>query len=311
MSGLQYGRYLKLVVADAQGNGLDLSNLEVHFSIRHPALATPKIAEIKIFNLSESTMQEIQHEFTQVQLTAGYQDQSGILFSGQIAQTKRGREADAVNNFLYVYGQDSDQAYNYAVINKTIASGYSHSDVCKAIGDSFAEYGATQAPLPTFPAQRYPRGRTLYGATKDHARVLAGSTGFNWSLDLAEFRMQQQHGSTSTEAIVLTPATGLLGVPEQTINGISARCLLNSSIKIDSMVQIDKGLINPTTLNFQYTAVNFLPKLSRDGIYRVLYVEHYGNTRGDEWDTDFICLDPNAPAPITPAILGVGFNGPA
>jgi hypothetical protein len=30
----------------------------------------------------------------------------------------------------------------------------------------------------------------------------------------------------------ISPATGLIGIPEQTQNGISFRCLLNSRIKI-------------------------------------------------------------------------------
>lgn len=308
---MQYGRLCNLVVSDDKGNGLDLSELEVHFYIRHPSIETPQLAEIKVYNLSETTAKSIENEFTQVKLTAGYSDHFGVVFAGQIAQTKRGREEDAVNNFLSIYGQNSDAAYNYAIMNKTIAKGYQHSDVCKAIGDSFGQYDVTQGALPTFPAQRYPRGRTLYGPTKQHARTLAGSTGLSWNLDLDEFRMYQKHGATNNKAIVLSPDTGLLGVPEQTIDGISARCLLNSQIKIDSMVKIDQSLINPATLNFGYQAVNFLPKIAKSGIYRVLYVEHRGNTRGNEWDTEFICLDPNAPAPITPSVLGVGFYGPA
>jgi hypothetical protein len=310
-SQVQFGRYASLIVADAKGNGIDLSALQFVFSITHASIQTPQIADITIYNLSDATVNQIEQEFSQLQLVAGYQSNHGLIFKGTIAQKKKGRLPNAVDSYVEIFGQSGDAAYNHAAVNQTLAAGYTHADVLTTLAKTLTPFGVSAAATPAFPSTVFPRGRVLYGNTKDHARNLAMSTGMSWNIDNGQLHMLPSSGPSGTEAIVLTPQTGLLGIPEQTLNGISVRALLNPNIKINSMIDLKNTQVNQANLNLDYTAVNFIPKISGDGIYRVLYVEHAGDTRGDEWETSLICLDPNAPAPITPSVLGVGFNGPA
>jgi hypothetical protein len=298
----QFGRAASVVVANAAGQGIDLSQLHFTFSVTHETMQTPQLARVTIYNLSDATANQIQNEGTQLQVIAGYQGNAGLIFSGQICQRRKGRESPT-DTYLDIYAQHSDQAYNQATVNTTLAAGWNYAQLHQTIAAAFSPFGVTAPAPPQMAPQVFPRGKVLYGAARDHARRLATSNGLTWTIVDGQYVMTSLSGSTGQTAIVLNSATGLLGIPEQTIDGIRGRCLLNPAIKVNSMVQINNKDINPAVLNFDYTAINFLPSIATDGVYRVLFVDHSGDSRGNAWYSDFICLDPNAPAPITPTVL--------
>ena len=116
------------------------------------------------------------------------------------------------------------------------------------------------------------------------------------------------------EAVVLTGRTGLIGWPDQTEAGISARCLLNPAIKCQGLVKIDNKSINQTQVventfgsfggesvgEGETGGVSHFPSrqdfrmfasVTEDGYYRVLVVEHVGDTRGNEWYTNLTLLE--------------------
>ena len=109
-------------------------------------------------------------------------------------------------------------------------------------------------------------------------------------------------GYLPTEAVVLNSSSGMIGFPEQTDQGIKVRCLLNPKLKIGTRAQIDNKSINQTIaqasnaipvgqLPFdQRAGLTLLADVSNDGEYFIYVVEHAGNTRGQEWYSDLICL---------------------
>ncbi len=85
------------------------------------------------------------------------------------------------------------------------------------------------------------------------------------------------------------------------------RCLLNPNIKLASPISLDNSTIQLAQFNQQYTAVNDrIPSLSPTGSYKVLAVQHVGDTRGREWYTDIICSAIDGTQPLTgPALTSV------
>ena len=80
----QYLRDASLIVGDAEGNGLDLSNLRFTFAVHRGDLQTPNSADIRVYNLGAETVDAIRQtdptpEFTRVVLQAGYTGNSGII----------------------------------------------------------------------------------------------------------------------------------------------------------------------------------------------------------------------------------------
>jgi hypothetical protein len=100
---------------------------------------------------------------------------------------------------------------------------------------------------------------------------------------------------TGDSIIVLDSLGGMLGTPESTENGIEVSCYLNSQIQVGQLVKIANGEITQSARRGpmffpSWTSQYYPASTSADGFYRVLVVEHRGDSRGNEWQTDLTCL---------------------
>lgn len=295
----QWLRKISLVVGSNAGAGLDLSSLRIKFSTKKGDLQTPNTADIRVYNLSDDTVQRVQREFTRVILQAGYQDNLGIIFRGNIKQVRRGRE-NGTDTFLDIFAADGDAAYNFATVNKTLAAGSGQKDVVATCAGAMQQHGVTQGAMPDLAGPQLPRGQALYGMARDYMRTSAQSTDTSWSIQDGQLTMIPRTGYLAGQAVVLTAKTGLIGTPEQTQEGIRAKALLNPQIRIGTRVKIDNKSILRAKLDMNYTAINMRPKVANDGFYRVLAAEHTGDTHGQDWYTNILCiaLDDTVPAAL-------------
>ncbi|MGQ3505100.1 hypothetical protein ACT9SR_13340, partial [Enterococcus faecalis] len=62
------------------------------FDVRRGDLQTPNSLRARVYNVSETTRQRIEQEFTRIVLQAGYAGNYGIIFDGSVKQVRRGRE---------------------------------------------------------------------------------------------------------------------------------------------------------------------------------------------------------------------------
>ncbi len=278
----------------------------------------------RIYNLSEKTTKfllslptpgstsvadALDNPTGQVRLKAGYEGNFGVIFQGSIAQVISGKE-NPVDTYVDIFAVDSDFAQNWGVINTTMAAGYAPADVAKEIVKSLAPYGVTAGEfklpdgaqkLTSPPFDKMPRGRSLFGMARDAARDLADSCSMDWWIKDNKIQFLAQSAYLPGDAILLSAATGLIGLPQQTFQGLQVKCLLNPSIGLGTRVKIDNKSIQMAQLNLAYTAVNVIPPTDADGLYKVWYMDHTGDNRGPAWYTDFTCLsiDPSAAVPLS------------
>lgn len=288
----QYKRFCSLIVSGGDGEGLDLSELRIEFKVRQWDIQTPNSADIRIWNLKPETSKRVEKEFTRVTLQAGYEGaDAGIIFDGTIVQIRRGR-ANATDTFLDIMAADGDAAYNFAVVNASLAAGSKPEDRLKAITAAMEKYEVTQGATPEdgLGDAALPRGKVMFGMAQDHMRDLAASTLTTWSIQNGKVNVVKKDGYLPDEAVVLNSQTGLIGLPEQTQDGINARCLLNPKLKVSGRVQINNASIQRAAMSLQYTAINYFPSVAEDGFYRIVVIDHEGDTRGDAWYSDIVCV---------------------
>lgn len=300
----QWLRKFKLVVGDKEGNGLDLSDLRCRFEISQAALQTPKSLVARIYNVSKETADKIEKEFVHVFLMAGYEENFGQIFSGQIRQRIYGRE-NSTDTYLEIIGAEGDEAYNWSFVNKTIAAGYSQKDVYSELLAPMKDHNVTKGVTPTFAEATSPRGKVMYGMCKDQLRTFGQTNNCNWAIADGKVDMTPAGKAESEEAIVLNAATGMIGLPQQTMNGITVRCLINPSIKTRTLLKIDNSSIQGLRLSTDYQATDSLsyPDKDADGLYLVYTVQYIGDTRGNPWYCDLICEAQTGVAPMTEAYL--------
>ena len=139
----------------------------------------------------------------------------------------------------------------------------------------------------------------MYGMARDYLRQSAESTDTTWSVQDGKLQVVSRTAVLPNQAVLLTSKTGLVGTPEQTNDGIKARCLLNPLLKIAVRVKINEEDVASAKLpdTTKDSSANKPADISKDGIYRLLTVEHSGDTRGNDWYSDLVCLDVDATAP--------------
>lgn len=291
MSG-QYLRSCTLIASGIDGDGLDLSNLHIEFRVKQWDIQTPNNAIIRVWNLKPDTSKRIEKEFTRVTLQAGYDGaDTGVIFDGTIVYIRRGRE-NATDTYLDIFAADGDAAYNFAIVNASLAAGSKPEDRLKAIAAAMEKYGVTQGATPAdgLGDSELPRGKVLFGMARDSLTDLTSTTLTTWSIQNGQINVVEKGGYLPDEAVVLNSKTGMIGLPTQTEDGINVRCLLNPKIKVAGRVQIDNASIQRATVSLQYTAVNFFPSVTDDGFYRVIVVDHIGDNRGQDWYSDLTCV---------------------
>lgn len=291
-------RKCSLIVANDAGEGLELSGLKISFNISRPDISYPATAMFKIYNLSRNTNSRIrQNEFTQIKFVAGYQDNYGLIFSGQIQYSYSGRE-NPTDTYVVIQAADSDQAHNFAVMNTTLAAGYTQQDVHTALMKPIGVYDIVAGATPEFATTKAPRGKPMFGMHRDEVSSLAAQCKATWRYENGRLQMVPENAYLA-DAIVLNAQTGLIGMPEQTINGgINVKCLINPNIQLDTLIRLDNKSINQVGLSNQEIAtgstagasVQQPAVLDMDGDYIVKNIAYYGDTRGNTWYQDMICI---------------------
>ena len=294
MNGYQFGRICTLLLSNKKGDGLDLSQLHIKFTIKRSDTQTPNMAEIRVFNLEEKTALRIQKEFSKVLLQGGYEDNFGVIFQGNVKQIIIGRE-NSTDVFLDIVAGDGDLAYNFAVVNSTIAAGAGHAEQINAAINSMNSDGTSLGHVDNLPTTKLPRGKVMYGMARDYLKQTADTTKQTWSIQDGKVQFVPLTSYLPGTAIFLSSKTGMIGTPNQTTFGVNVKCLLNPKIKVGGRVHLDNKTVARLKINLAVplSPENIPAPLTNDGIYYVMVIEHEGDNRGQEWYTNLTCLNIN------------------
>ena len=252
-------RHFELQLVDENGQGIELSDFKVTFTIDWFNISSAsRVGTFKIYNLSADTVNRITgQEFSKVRLIAGYDGiapevsasdvgtvrevdaadvgQSdgrnyGLIFSGEIRYSVTGKDSP-IDSYVLIQAADTDLAFATSITSQTLAAGYTVADVNRALMKDFEAKGATEGLTPEMPATVFPRGRVLFGMTRHLMDNVAGQCGATWQFVDGQ-RQMVANNEYVHDAIVLNSATGLIGMPQQTIgNGVNVRARINPNIR--------------------------------------------------------------------------------
>lgn len=330
-------RHFELQILSESGEGISLSDFKVTFRIEWTDTRWPRVAMVKIYNLSKDTCSRILgKEFAKIKIIAGYDgmpaavDSSqvgvateidpsqvgqtngtnfGEIFSGEIRFTVTGRD-NPTDTWVLIQAIDGHQAFMNASVTTTLAAGYTVADVHSVLMDSFNPFDVTRGITGDMPTTVFPRGRVLYQSTRDVMDNVAAQCGATWKLVAGQVQMVPTDKYIK-DAIVLSSDTGLIGMPQQTMGGgVNVRCLINPNIAINGLVQIDQASVYRASLSSD--EVKALPSrasegntngnlmvngtlqqpasIAADGVYIVSAIDYTGDTRGQPWYMDLMCI---------------------
>lgn len=330
-------RHFELLLTDDSGIGISLNDFKVTFEIEWTNSMWPRVATLKIYNLSKDTNSRILgSEFSKIKIIAGYDglaanvserdvgkirniDASeigqnngqnfGDIFNGEIRFTVTGRD-NPTDTYILIQAIDGHRAFNNAMVNTTVAAGYTVADLHAVAMTSFNPFGVTQGITSEFPSTVFPRGRALLMPTRDLMKSVANQCNATWQIVDGQAQMVS-NDKYIHDAVVLNSETGLIGMPQQTMGaGVNVRCLINPNIRVSGLVQLDQSSVYRASLSSD--EVKALPgrasetesdgnrtvngtlqqpsSVATDGVYIVQSISYTGDTRGQAWYMDMMCF---------------------
>ncbi|MBU9819915.1 hypothetical protein J1782_08445 [Rahnella sp. BCC 1045] len=272
---INWMRHFELQLLDQNGQGVSLSDFKVTFHIQWADTKWPRVAEVKIYNLSTDTTNKILgQEFSKIRIIAGYDgiapavdasqlgvaqdiqsDQIGqsngqnfgLIFDGDIRFTVTGKD-NITDSWVLIQAIGDHEAFLFARTKTTLAAGYTVADLHQVTMQGFNAFGVTQGITGDMPTTVFPRGRVLYNASRNVMDNIAKQCNATWQLVDGQVQMVPEDKYIH-EAIVLNADTGLIGMPQQTMGaGVNVRCLINPNIRINGLVQLDQASVYRTAL---------------------------------------------------------------
>jgi hypothetical protein len=296
-------------IGPTAAQGLEFGDFRCVFTVKRGDYQNPNTADVRIYNLNDATANLIQNEFTQISLSAGYKGTApGQIFNGTIKQVRKGRY-NQLDSYVDVTAAEGDEAYNYSFLQQSLKAGQATpQNIIEQCLSTMGLYGIEKGYIPEVPANALPRGRVLYGKAIDELRNFAKQWGFSFNLNDGRLSIIPLRSYIPSGTIpIISPQTGLIGVPEQMQNGLNMRVLLNPTIKVGQLVKLETNAINQlrygTDSASQAANVGLAisaTRINKQGFYYVMIANHSGDTRGNPWYTDLVCLDVDAT--INPSI---------
>lgn len=301
--------------APANQPGIALSDFRIQFTVSAMDTDSPPTALIRIYNLADTTAQQISKEFQNITLQAGYENGNyGIIFQGSIMRVRKGRLSN-IDTFVDIMASNLGALKTFGTVGVTIPAGATLPQQVTAVANQVnnspiaqGNAGSPQQKLNVGDTSQaftsggtLPRGKVVFGLWSEHFNNVADSGGAVWSIGPdGTVNFHKLTGYNSGEAVVINAETGMVGIPAATIQGIEVNCLLNPLIKPGTRIQLNNAdLTTQNTVNssagfpaYSDYQSQFTANTSTDGVYMALVVEHEGDNRdpGAAWLTKIIAL---------------------
>lgn len=280
-----FGRNYRLTIKGGEDALVYEPPMQIRFSVDILPGNAGGIAEITLYGAAQKTREAIYAKFDRLSLEAGYGDQAGLIFAGDIINIETGR--DGVDKYIKFYARPTGKAQAYAFISKSWGANTPQIDIIREVAESLllpVEFIGDFSDLP-----RAFKGRSMCTSSIACMKDLAQLHGFTWFMGanrLIIIRMRNGVAETRTQKSphIISAETGMVGSPQILIEGIEVTTKLDPSIIPDDTIDV-----RASTRNFAFSGV-YAKQMERDptagnGLYRALGVRHQGDFYGQAWDT--------------------------
>lgn len=236
-------QYLRRVIATFTGDGgtYRVTDLKISFEVSKTITGTPNEATIKIWNMAGGNRSRIGKEFDRVNLQAGYEKAGniGIIFDGHIRQAEHEREdTDIVTT---IKCGDGDKAKRKGMISKTFPAKTKPKDMVKEILKKMPDVAQGEWKGLDDLAE-YKRPVTMCGPCSRELDKIGRTHKLFWSVQDGALEIIPKDGNLQDE-VLISKATGMVGVPSITDNGVKVTTLLNPQLRCNRMVKVESQIL--------------------------------------------------------------------
>lgn len=272
-----FDRQYRLAAGQAGGTGFEIGEtsktqpvpLHVNFSLQKSDLETQNTGRVTVWNLNPSQLAVLNEKDCVVSLRAGYGNQLPLIFAGIVSyvctsldSADRKTEIEVIDNLVEVRDTYVTVSYNGTVNWKTI-----FDDVAAQMGVAISySYNAEFVDIAN--------GFSFVGLARDIMTKGCKCCNLSWSLQNGVMQVKKPGDVMSKEVFVLSPDSGLLGIPARVVLtqedatatnqlGWDVEYFLNGAINIDDYVKLESETVT--------------------GFFRVYSLEISGDNISGDW----------------------------
>lgn len=285
-----FGRLVDVIVSNDRGKSILLVDHKQgeHSLIcdgtieAYPAEERTKLS-LNIYNLGSNIRSTIKsEEMTKITVKFGYRDVNGgeldIIFMGDIKRIIHQRE-DAVSSLTKIYAYEMGDCYDYGYFSGVIPKDTNCYDAIMQVANNGTQ---TIPVIPSTALKRYKIDKDVSYFDSQMKLICTIAKTCNMSVFTSNGRViiNTEQESYSTEVIVmsatnernkLVSASGLIGIPTLHDDGVQFECLINTRMRVFSLVLIANSLISDNREGFE-PSNQAGAEFDQNGIYRVISI---------------------------------------
>lgn len=246
---------------DETGLGLNLQ-----FTVTKKLEKRGSKLSLTLTNLSGTSLSFLEEPGTFIILSAGYNGNNRLLFSGEIA--RRGVESDkqGETRTTTIEASSGEIVLVTTRFDRSFNEGATLTDVISAIASDLG-VGVRLNQFPNASRTTFGTGFAFFGMARDALDEVVGRLGAKWSLQDGSLIILRGDQTLAETAPLLSPRSGLIGSPTHTKDGVGGEAQLDGRIAPGKEIVIESAGVN--------------------GIYKITEVTHSGEYRGSSWRTSF------------------------
>lgn len=266
-----HGIFGQRVIIDSGNITFNNSNSDIEFNVPFDNNFEPNEAEIVVYNLTNQSISDLKYN-QKITITAGYKDDTGIIFSGRICKVKT--KYDNVDKITTIFALDDQsladkeiQEISYA---ENISSSYVLEDLLKRTGLPIAIF----KPKSDFV---YKDPLKIDGSLNEAIKKLAKQCGIDVYILKGKIYAHDIRTSSIDIGFDINSNTGMIGTPEevtdeieeengkQIITGYTIELLLQhrlqTGVKINMSCRNANGVFTVQKGEHSYDGTNLITKI--------------------------------------------------
>ena len=223
--------------------------LHISFSIERSEKEAANTGKVSIWNLNNEHIDALKEDDCIAVLKAGYQDNMPLIFTGVV--TFGSTELDGSDTVTDIEVTDTRVELRDTYVSLSYSGKVNTKDI---IDDTAGQMGVTVSYSYNAEFSELPNGYSYIGQAKNVLTKMCDTSGLVWSIQNGVLQIKKPNDVMLREVYVLSPDTGLLGIPkkitvskeeegEKTESGWDVVYLMNAAIDIDDYVYLESKLV--------------------------------------------------------------------
>lgn len=264
-----FKRIINIVIGNGEGTALSIGTSErnstyIQIEIMKNLSGKPNEGIVRMFNLSDSTENQIRETGKRIRVFAGHNGSPVLIHDGDIRRVDRDPDENSLNRITSVSLGGNLVKLSQSIFNKSYSGQVS---VKQIVQDAIPTFGLELSDINQIPDNEFLNDYSFTGKTSDLLDEILNPIQIQW-FENDNFIKFSAREKALESVVLLNSKTGLIGSPSITDKGAKFTSVLNGRITLNNQIKIESDLIN--------------------GVYKITDILHSGDNRTGNFTTEGI-----------------------